>query len=60
MFKSVDFSKLYSLLALLLFVAAVFTITDGKFWLGVVLIGAGACFSSVAAIQKKKRKDDIC
>ena len=60
MFKSVDFSKLYSLLALLLFVAAVFTITDGKFWLGVVLIVAGACFSSGAAIQKKKRKDDTC
>ncbi len=60
MFKSVDLSKLYSLLALLLFVAAVFTITDGKFWLGVVLVAAGAFFSSVAAIQKKKRKDDTC
>ena len=51
MFKSVDLSKLYSLLALLLFVAAVFTITDGKFLLGVVLIGAGACFSSVCFLR---------
>ena len=57
MFKSVDLSKLYSLAALLLFVAAVFSITGDKFWVGVVLIGAGACFSSAAAIQKKKEKE---
>lgn len=41
-------------LSLALFVAAVFLITAGHFWIGIVFIGAGSSISSVAAISKKK------
>ena len=41
-------------LSLALFVAAVFLIADGHFWMGIVFIGAGSSISSVAAISKKK------
>ena len=50
-----QFLKWISFLALMAFVAAVFMIVDGCYWLGIILIGAGASFASLAA--KKKDND---
>ena len=50
-----QFLKWISFLALMAFVAAVFMIVDGCYWLGIILIGAGASFASLAA--KKKAND---
>ena len=47
--------KWISFLALMAFVAAVFMIVDGCYWLGIILIGVGAGFASLAA--KKKDND---
>ena len=50
-----QFLKWISFLALMAFVTAVFMIVDGCYWLGIILIGAGAGFASLAA--KKKAND---
>ena len=50
-----QFVKWMPVIALAFFVAAVFMIADGHFWNGIVLIGAGASFSSAAAVCKKKK-----
>ena len=50
-----QFLKWISFLALMAFVTAVFMIVDGCYWLGIILIGAGAGFASLAA--KKKDND---
>ena len=47
-----QFLKWISFLALMAFVAAVFMIVDGCYWLGIILIGAGAGFASLAAKKK--------
>ena len=52
--KEEQIAKWMPVLALAFFAAAVFMIADGYFWPGIVLIGAGAGFSSAAAIYKKK------
>ena len=49
-----QFVKWMSVIALACFVAAVFIIADGHFWIGIVFIGAGSSFYSSAAIYKKK------
>ena len=49
-----QFVKWMSVIALACFVAAVFMIADGHFWIGIVFIGAGSSFYSAAAIYKKK------
>ena len=49
-----QFVKWMPVIALAFFVAAVFIIADGHFWIGIVFIGAGSCFYSSAAIYKKK------
>ena len=49
-----QFIKWIPFLALACFVAAVFMITDGHFWNGIVFIGAGTSLSSAAAVYKKK------
>ena len=46
--------KWMPVLALVSFVAAVFLISDGHFWAGIVWIAAGAGLSSAAAVSKKK------
>ena len=49
-----QFVKWIPVVALALFVAAVFMITDGHFWNGIVFIGAGTSLFSAAAVYKKK------
>ena len=49
-----QFVKWMPVIALAFFVAAVFIIADGHFWIGIVFIGAGSSFYSSAAIYKKK------
>ena len=49
-----QFVKWMSVIALAFFVAAVFIIADGHFWIGIVFIGVGSSFYSAAAIYKKK------
>ena len=49
--------KWLPILALASFVAAVFMVTDGDYWLGVVFIGVGASFFSAASSYKKKKDD---
>ena len=52
--KAQQKAKWMALAALLMFVAAVFQIASDHFWIGVVFIGAGACFSAAAASYRKK------
>ena len=49
-----QFVKWMPVIALAFFVAAVFIIADGHFWIGIVFIGAGSSLYSAAAIYKKK------
>ena len=49
-----QFIKWMPVMALAFFVAAVFIIADGHFWIGIVFIGAGSSLYSAAAIYKKK------
>ena len=49
-----QFVKWMSVIALACFVAAVFIIADGHFWIGIVFIGAGSSVYSAATIYKKK------
>ena len=49
-------AKVMALAALLMFVAAVFQIASDRFWIGIVFIGAGACFSAAAASYRNKEK----
>ena len=49
------FIKWIPVLALVSFVTAVFLIADGYYWNGIAFIGAGASFSSAAAVCKKKK-----
>lgn len=48
--------KWLSVLALFSYAAGVFVIADRSLWLGMVLIGAGACLSLLAAKEAKKTK----
>ena len=52
--KAQQMAKWMALAALLMFVAAVFQIASDRFWIGIVFIGAGACFSAAAASYRKK------
>ena len=52
--KARQMAKWMALAALLMFVAAVFQIASDRFWIGLVFIGAGACFSAAAASYRKK------
>ena len=52
--KAKQSAKWMSISALLMFVAAVLQIVSDRFWLGIVFIGAGACFSAAAASYRKK------
>ena len=52
--KARQMAKWMALAALLMFVAAVFQIASDRFWIGLVFIGAGACFSAAAASYQKK------
>ena len=49
-----QFVKWMPVIALAFFVAAVFMITDGHFWNGIVFIGAGASLSSAATVYNKE------
>ena len=49
-----QFVKWMPVIALAFFVAAVFIIADGHFWIGIVVIGAGSSVYSAATIYKKK------
>ena len=49
-----QFAKWMPVIALAFFVAAVFMITDGHFWNGIVFIGAGTSTYSASVIYKKK------
>ena len=49
-----QFVKWMPVIALAFFVAAVFIIADGHFWIGIVFIGAGSSIYSAATIYKKK------
>ena len=52
--KARQSAKWMALAALLMFVAAVLQIVNDRFWIGIVFIGAGACFSAAAAAYRKK------
>ena len=52
--KAQETAKWMSFAALLMFVAAVLQIVNDRFWIGIVFIGAGACFSAAAASYRKK------
>ena len=52
--KARQMAKWMALAALLNLVAAVFQIASDRFWIGLVFIGAGACFSAAAASYQKK------
>ena len=52
--KAQKTAKWMALAALLMFVAAVLQIASDRFWIGLVFIGAGACFSAAAASYRKK------
>ncbi len=52
--KAKESAKWMSISALLMFVTAVLQIVSDRFWLGIVFIGAGACFSAAAASYRKK------
>ena len=54
--KARQSAKVMALAALLMFVAAVLQIVNDRFWIGIVFIGAGACFSAAAASYRKKGK----
>ena len=54
--KARQSAKVMALAALLMFVAAVLQIASDHFWIGIVFIGAGACFSAAAASYRKKGK----
>ena len=54
--KARQSAKWMALAALLMFVAAVLQIASDHFWIGLVFIGAGACFSAAAASYRKKGK----
>ena len=54
--KARQSAKWMALAALLMFVAAVLQIVNDRFWIGIVFIGAGACFSAAAASYRKKGK----
>ena len=54
--KAQQMAKWMALAALLNFVAAVFQIASDRFWIGLVFIGAGACFSAAAASYRNKEK----
>ena len=51
--KARQMAKWMALAALLNFVTAVFQIASDRFWIGLVFIGAGACFSVAASYRKK-------
>ena len=51
--KARQSAKVMALAALLMFVAAVLQIASDHFWIGIVFIGAGACFSAAAASYRK-------
>ena len=52
--KAQQTAKWMALAALLNFIAAVLQIASDHFWIGIVFIGAGACFSAAAASYRKK------
>ena len=52
--KAKQSAKWMSIAALLMFVTAVLHIVSDRFWLGIVFICAGACFSAAAAEYRKK------
>ena len=52
--KAQQMAKWMALAAVLNFVAAVLQIANDRFWIGIVFIGAGACFSAAAASYRKK------
>ena len=54
--KAQQSAKVMALAALLMFVAAVLQIASDRFWIGLVFIGAGACFSAAAASYRNKEK----
>ena len=54
--KAQQSAKVQALAALLMFVAAVLQIASDRFWIGMVFIGAGACFSAAAASYRNKEK----
>ena len=56
--KAQKTAKWMALAALLMFVAAVFQIASDRFWIGLVFIGAGACFSAAAASYRNKGKKE--
>ena len=51
--KARQSAKVMALAALLMFVTAVLQIASDRFWIGLVFIGAGACFSAAASYRKK-------
>ncbi len=55
MTMKMQFEKWMPVLALACFAAAVFMIAEGYYWFGIILIGAGACLSSAAAVYRKKK-----
>ena len=54
--KAQQMAKWMALAALLNFVAAVLQIVNDRFWIGIVFIGAGACFSAAAASYRNREK----
>ena len=54
--KARQSAKVMALAALLMFVTAVFQIAADRFGIGMVFIGAGACFSAAAASYRNKEK----
>lgn len=53
-----NISKISALAAVFNFVAATFFIADGKWIQGVLFFAAAVCFSSCAAIRRKKEADE--